>query len=113
MYCKSCGTQLPENARFCPNCGTDSFAANGQKMGYQRSYPVTSLINMITGVIYARVSSIGDRQSTERQVKDLSEYAKYKGIEVCKVFEEHISGAKKNDGRTVLCEAMEYCKANA
>ena len=31
---------------------------------------------MTTGVIYARVSSIGDRQSTERQVKDLSEYAK-------------------------------------
>ena len=50
---------------------------------------------MTTGVIYARVSSIGDRQSTERQAKDLSEYAKYKGIEVCKVFEEHISGAKK------------------
>lgn len=48
---------------------------------------------MTTGVIYARVSSIGDRQSTERQIKDLSEYAKYKGIEVCKVFEEHISGA--------------------
>ena len=67
---------------------------------------------MTTGVIYARVSSIGDRQSTERQVKDLLEYAKYKGIEVCKVFEEHISGAKKNDERPVLCEAMEYCKAN-
>ena len=65
---------------------------------------------MTTGVIYARVSSIGDRQSTERQVKDLSEYAKYKGIEVCKVFEEHISGAKKNDERPVLCEAMEFCK---
>ena len=67
---------------------------------------------MTTGVIYARVSSMGDRQSTERQVKDLSEYAKYKGIEVFKVFEEHISGAKKNDERPVLCEAMEYCKAN-
>lgn len=39
---------------------------------------------MTTGVIYARASSIGDRQSTERQVKDLSEYAKYKGIEVRK-----------------------------
>ena len=64
---------------------------------------------MTTGVIYARVSSIGDRQSTERQVKDLLEYATYKGIEVCKVFEEHISGAKKNDERPVLCEAMEYC----
>ena len=68
---------------------------------------------MITGVIYARVSSIGDRQSTERQVKDLSEYAKYKGIEVRKVFEEHISGAKKNDERPVLCEAIEYCKVIA
>ena len=67
---------------------------------------------MTTGVIYARVSSIGDRQSTERQVKDLSEYAKFKGIKVSKVFEEHISGAKKNDERPVLCEAMEYCKAN-
>lgn len=67
---------------------------------------------MTTGVIYARVSSIGDRQSTERQVRDLSEYAKYKGIGICKVFEEHISGAKKNDERPVLCEAMEYCKAN-
>lgn len=66
---------------------------------------------MTTGVIYARVSSMGDRQSTERQVKDLSEYAKYKGIEVFKVFEEHISGAKKNDERPVLCEAMEYCNA--
>lgn len=65
---------------------------------------------MKTGVIYARVSSIGDRQSTGRQVKDLSEYAKYKGIEVCKVFEEYISGAKKNDERPVLCEAMEFCK---
>ena len=76
------------------------------------SCSIYSLIKMTTGVIYARVSSIGDRQSTERQIKDLSEYAKYKGIEVRKVFEEHISGAKKNDERPVLCEAMEYCKAN-
>ena len=67
---------------------------------------------MTTGIIYARVSSIGDRQSTERQVKDLSEYAKYKDIEVRKVFEEYISDAKKNDERPVLCEAMEYCKTN-
>ena len=65
-----------------------------------------------TGVIYARVSSIGDRQSTERQVKDLSDYATYKGIEVRKVFEEHISGAKRNEDRPVLCEAIEFCKVN-
>ena len=67
---------------------------------------------MTTGVIYARVSSIGGRQNTERQVKDLSEYANYKGIEVRKVFEEHISGARKNEERPVLCEAIAYCKEN-
>ncbi|MDO5761596.1 MAG: recombinase family protein [Bacteroidales bacterium] len=63
-----------------------------------------------TAVIYARVSSIGDRQSTDRQVKDLSDYAVYQKMEVRKVFEEHISGAKKNDERPVLCEAIKYCK---
>ena len=66
----------------------------------------------ITAVIYARVSSIGDRQSTDRQVKDLSDYAAYQKMEVRKVFEEHISGAKKNDERPVLYEAIKYCKEN-
>lgn len=68
--------------------------------------------NNNTAVIYARVSSIGDRQSTERQVKDLSEYAAYKSLEVRKVYEEHISGAKRNEDRPVLCEAIGYCKEN-
>lgn len=65
-----------------------------------------------TVVIYARVSSIGDRQSTDRQVKDLTDYAVYQKMEVRKVFEGHISGAKKNDERPVLCEAIKYCKEN-
>ena len=65
-----------------------------------------------TAVIYARVSSVGDRQSTVRQVKDLTGYAEYKGLEVRKVFEEHISGAKRNEDRPVLCEAIEFCKGN-
>ena len=65
-----------------------------------------------TAVIYARVSSEGDRQSTERQVKDMSDYAMYKKMEIRKVFEEHISGAKKNEERPVLCQTLEYCKQN-
>jgi len=28
------------------------------------------------------------------------------------VFEEHISGAKKNEERPVLCQTLEYCKQN-
>lgn len=63
-------------------------------------------------IIYARVSSTTDRQSTERQVKDLTEYAHAMKYEVCKIFEEHISGGKKNEERPILQEALEYCKQN-
>ena len=66
--------------------------------------------NQKKAVIYARVSSIGDRQSTDRQVKDLTDYAAYKGYEVLSVYTEHISGAKKNGERPVLREAIERCK---
>jgi len=60
-------------------------------------------------VIYARVSSVSDRQNTERQVKDLTEYAKYQKYEVVQVFEEKISGAKKNTDRAILQGAIDYC----
>ena len=65
-----------------------------------------------TAVIYARVSSIGDRQSTERQVQDLNEYAKYRGLDLVRVFEDHISGAKRNEDRPVLTDAVEFCLEN-
>ena len=61
-------------------------------------------------VIYARVSSTTERQSTERQVADLKEYAAYSKMDVVKVFEEKISGAKKNAERPVLQQALDYCK---
>lgn len=63
-----------------------------------------------TAVIYARVSSIGDRQNTDRQVSDLLDYAKYQNLEISKIFEEHISGAKRNTERPILQQAIEYCK---
>ena len=68
--------------------------------------------SMKTAVIYARVSSVGDRQNTERQVDDLTRYAESNGSEVIKVFEEHISGATKNEERAVLCECLNYCIKN-
>lgn len=67
---------------------------------------------MKTAVIYARVSSTGDRQSTERQVIDLTDYADKNGITICKTFEEHISGAKRNEERAVLSECIEYAINN-
>lgn len=63
-------------------------------------------------VIYARVSSMGDRQSTKRQVADLTTYSNNNGFQLKKIFEEHISGAKKNKDRVVLNECLEYCISN-
>lgn len=63
-------------------------------------------------IIYARVSSTGDRQSTERQVVDLTSYAQYANLQVEKVFEEKVSGAKKNCERPILMEALEYARKN-
>lgn len=68
--------------------------------------------SMKKAVIYCRVSSIGDRQNTERQVADLTDYANRNGLEVEQVFEEHISGAKRNDERAVLQECINYAISN-
>lgn len=63
----------------------------------------------IRAAIYARVSSTGDRQSTERQVIDLTDYADRNGMRVEQIYEEHISGAKKNHERPVLQECLAFC----
>lgn len=60
--------------------------------------------------IYARVSSLNDRQSTERQVMALSDYAKGQGYEISGIYEEHISGAAKD--KKVLSACLEDAKAN-
>ena len=67
---------------------------------------------MATAVIYARVSSTGERQSTSRQVADLTNYASLNGLKVVEVYEEHISGAKRNEERAVLTECIDYAIAN-
>ena len=70
---------------------------------------------MKTAIIYARVSSSGaleNRQSTDRQVADLVDYATKCGWSIERVFEEHISGAKKNGERAVLTECINYAISN-
>lgn len=59
--------------------------------------------------IYARVSSEGDRQNTDRQVVDLQAYAAAAGLEVVRVFTEKASGAR--DDRPVLAECLDWCCA--
>jgi len=63
---------------------------------------------MNKAVIYARVSSTGDRQSTERQVADLTRYAAAAGLDVVAIYEEKASGAKKD--REQLAACVEFLK---
>lgn len=65
---------------------------------------------MKTAVIYARVSSTGDRQTTDRQVADLQRYVNINEMELVKVFEEKMSGAKEN--RPVLTDCINFCITN-
>ena len=67
---------------------------------------------MKTAIIYARASSTTDRQSTERQIRNLTDYASTNGFEVEKVFSEHISGATKNAERQALNECIDYAILN-
>lgn len=64
-------------------------------------------------VIYARVSSESDRQDTSRQIEDLKRYASQQNMKIVNIYEEHISGAKKNEERLVLTECLEYCRNNS
>ena len=84
-------------------------------MVWAHSFPLslnTLIIMSTTAVIYARVSSIGDRQNTDRQISDLLDYVEYQKLELSKIYEEHISGAKKNVERPILQQAIEFCKIN-
>jgi DNA invertase Pin-like site-specific DNA recombinase len=61
-------------------------------------------------VIFSRVST--QIQDYTRQTDELLEYASKMGYVVERIFEEKISGAKKNEERRELMAMMEYIKNN-
>ena len=62
---------------------------------------------MTKAVIYSRVSSEGNRQDTERQTNELIEYANKMGYELVGVYEEKVSGFKKNEDRPIFSKMLE------
>jgi DNA invertase Pin-like site-specific DNA recombinase len=62
---------------------------------------------MTKAVIYSRVSSEGNRQDTERQTNELKEYANKMGYELVGVYEEKVSGFKKNEDRPIFSRMLE------
>ena len=83
-------------------------------MALKRYYKSHNSGNMNrTSLIYGRVSSENDRQSTDRQTYSLNNLIKSNGdILVHEPFTEHISGAKANSERVVLMECLNYAKDN-
>ena len=72
---------------------------------------------MKNAVIYSRVSTAQSksgacRQNTARQVSDLEAFAESSGMAIQRVFEEHVSGAKKIEERPILKECIDYCIYN-
>ncbi len=61
-------------------------------------------------VIFSRVSTLA--QDYQRQTDELLEYATKMGYSVERIFEEKISGAKKNEERKELMAMMSYIKSN-
>lgn len=53
------------------------------------------IYQFMKAVIYARVSSISDRQNTERQIEDLKAYASANCYKVEKVFSEKLVVQKR------------------
>ena len=62
---------------------------------------------MIKAVIYSRVSSEGNRQDNERQTNELIEYANKMGYKLVEVYEEKVSGYKKNEDRPIFSRMLE------
>ena len=61
-------------------------------------------------VLYCRVST--QVQDYERQVSDLTQFAKKHQWEIAETFTEKISGAKKNDERKELTSLLSYARVH-
>ena len=61
-------------------------------------------------IAYCRVSSVTDRQSTDKQEQYIKDYATMHGYEIIEIFREKISGAKTRAERPVLDACIEKAK---
>ncbi len=61
-------------------------------------------------IIFSRVST--SIQDNQRQIDELKEYSQKMNFDVIRVFEEKISGGKKNEERPILMEMIQFVKDN-
>jgi uncharacterized RDD family membrane protein YckC len=66
MYCRNCGTEHPDTAQFCPNCGVGTaaggMAVSTEYAGFWRrvgAYLLDALILAIPNIILTRIGGAG------------------------------------------------------
>ena len=55
MFCKNCGTQLTDNAKFCDNCGTQTSAAQANIQAQQERNADANMDKSISGSVWITV----------------------------------------------------------
>lgn len=103
LYAKNYIRKLPISKNLC------NFALSDIISIIRKFKRLNDKVHNMIAVIYARVSSNSGRQDTERQVNELSAYARNHNIEIAKTFEDYISGATPNMQRWVLQNCLKYC----
>ena len=103
LYTKNYIRKLPISKNLC------TFALSDTISIIRKFKRLIDKVHNMIAVIYARVSSNSGRQDTERQVNELSAYARNNNIEVAKVFQDYVSGATPNVQRWVLQNCLKYC----
>ena len=57
MYCPNCGKEIPDESKFCPECGytiTQKAEELKKDVPVKKKFNLLLLISMIIGVIYLR-----------------------------------------------------------
>lgn len=61
----------------------------------------------VNAVIYSRVSSMSDRQDNQRQTSELLEYANRMGYNIVNIYEEKVSGLKRNSEKPIFSKMLD------
>jgi predicted nucleic acid-binding Zn ribbon protein len=106
MYCKRCGTNIPEKARFCPKCG-ETVSVNAAKK--KKSHKVVALILSIVLVIGACSGVFAFREEVLSLIfgsKDV--YLEVDGVLQEKIVCEEFQNASFDDRKAIAYETLSY-----
>lgn len=60
MFCKNCGTEMNENARFCPKCGSDKSGEQAQTKEIKKDNEIKFQLKPEFNLMYKLTKSIGN-----------------------------------------------------